>query len=111
VDAASGAIVGKLDAQRAGSIVATGGLICHVPTGSGSLRVLNPVAGAVSIPAGSTMTVDGRPTWSSYVLGQVPNTIEYKLLRIYTAQDRDKPSQSCEILTIDGRRDLRWRPA
>ena len=74
VDAASGAIVGKLDAQRAGGIVATGGLICHVPTGSGSLRVLNPVAGAVSIPAGSTMTVDGRPTWSSYVLGQVPDT-------------------------------------
>ena len=111
VDAASGAIVGKLDAQRAGGIVATGGLICHVPTGSGLLRVLNPVAGAVSIPAGSTMTVDGLPTWSSYVLGQVPNTIEYKLLRIYTAQDRYKPSQSCEILTIDGRGDLRWRPA
>ena len=111
VDAASGAIVGKLDAQRAGSIVATGGLICHVPTGSGSLRVLNPVAGAVSIPAGSTMTVDGRPTLSSYVFGQVPNTVEYKLLRIYTARYHYKPGQSCEILTIDGRGDLRWRPA
>ncbi|KAF8644832.1 hypothetical protein HU200_066321 [Digitaria exilis] len=120
IDAASGALVGKMDGQRIGKLLATGGLICHVPTHRTTLRVLNPATGSVNhVPAGTTTTTKNtvghdaarQISSSSYVLGQIPNTIEYKVLRIYTP-DRDyRHTQSCEILTLDGSGDYIWRPA
>ncbi|PUZ68841.1 hypothetical protein GQ55_2G060600 [Panicum hallii var. hallii] len=114
VDVASGAVVSRLDGQSTGhAIAATGGLICLVPTRGNDraapVRVLNPATGAVTdIPVATA--ADGKTSRSSYVFGQVPVTGEYKVLRIHTSTSRDKPSQSCEILTLGGR-GQRWRPA
>jgi F-box interacting protein len=110
VDVASGAIVNHLDKQKPGHLAATGGLIFLAPTGRNALSigVLNPATGTVTnIPAGTPE--NGGPTpRSAYVFGQVPATGGYKVLRIDTTGGHaQRPSQSCEILSLGGR----WRSA
>ncbi|KAL6595058.1 hypothetical protein ACP70R_048161 [Stipagrostis hirtigluma subsp. patula] len=93
------------------------GLLCLLSENRSHVSVLNPATGAVSaLPDDIAVAHDGilgDDSWTTCVLGHVPITGSYKVLRIHSYLpiiDIACTQQVCEVITLgDGDLSTRWR--
>uniref|UniRef100_A0A0A9CQD4 F-box domain-containing protein n=1 Tax=Arundo donax TaxID=35708 RepID=A0A0A9CQD4_ARUDO len=91
-------------------------LICVAKGSSMSCRLPNPATGDVFALLEGLAEEHRAPEqdiydyWAAIVFGQVDSTVEYKVFRVLDKTSFDGyPEQLCEVFTLGGSSDVRWR--